>query len=585
MKDEHISWQLDDLSGIALSNVDLPTSFDLSLWTQAFGLTIEARYDLQVEPWFVDYFIRAVVDTCSLKVPRFINKALDPPDGKLGDIVCVTINVGVPTGETATIRDTLPPELQYVVNSFTVNGNLDTPTVTTIVGPPPTQQISYNITTPGSYIIKFKVQVVKAYWADRTVTNAVIGFWYDQYGNLVGESGDVRIDFVVHPFRELHKNVGMRKADVVFAIDTNYEMSEELMRLISDASFIVNSITTMIADVQFGVIYLDDYNLCWIWTYEPTSVPQNYTQGYAPKSDPWPYNLAQDITPNKAAVVNAIVNVPWYDGGDMPQAYTRTIMESYNDTNLHWRTGAEKILILIGNGVPHDSHFDYNDDTIYENTGLDLGRDGNIRTPDDLDFETEVANAAAHGVHILGVYSGDPNNRYPWEYMATHTNGEYAVVNAAQIPDTIPRLVKKQAEKNLIIKTKTDFQWAVLDIVNPFPYTMTDMVITDHFGVQIEIDPPFPYSITHGEVSYITRGTPRKVFLTWNVGNLLPGETARIMFLVSTCVRNGKQEYINPGVYEINSGAHLKFTDPIQSTRLSAVTAPINVTVLPRSDP
>ncbi len=60
MQEEHISWQLDDPDGTALSDVNLPTSFDLSLWEQMFGLTITGEN--MFPPLHSHYFIRAVVD-------------------------------------------------------------------------------------------------------------------------------------------------------------------------------------------------------------------------------------------------------------------------------------------------------------------------------------------------------------------------------------------------------------------------------------------------------------------------------------------------------------------------------------------
>jgi len=204
--------------------------------------------------------------------------------------------------------------------------------------------------------------------------------------------------------------------------------------------------------------------------------------------------------------------------------------------------------------------------------------------------------------------------------------------------------LSKRVEGELTIKTETETQWnLIIEVTNPFGYTMTDVVITDRFGAEIEIDEPFPYSITHGTVSYTTKGRSQKVFLTWNIGNLLSSETARLILLVSTDINPGqgdcdydrdvdlndlyllltnygrladecpyadmnedgeidvsdlypvlihyghtglgKQEYSEPGIYELNSGATLKFIDPEQNIQLSAYTDSIYVTVLPPEDP
>jgi len=149
------------------------------------------------------------------------------------------------------------------------------------------------------------------------------------------------------------------------------------------------------------------------------------------------------------------------------------------------------------------------------------------------------------------------------------------------------RPVQKYVIGPLTVKEKTNIQWKVMfEVTNPFSYTMTNVVITDRFGAEIEIDQKFPYRITQGKASYTLEGTTEQVHLTWNIGNLQPRETAKLTILVSTDINPaGKQEYTKPGIYAVNSGATLKFIDPEQNMQLSAVTAPIYVTVFPATDP
>jgi len=145
------------------------------------------------------------------------------------------------------------------------------------------------------------------------------------------------------------------------------------------------------------------------------------------------------------------------------------------------------------------------------------------------------------------------------------------------------------------IKEKTDVQWALeIEVTNSFSYTMTGVVITDRFGAEIELDDYDPltpevideYEKTLGEWFFTTSGKSKKVFLTWEIGDLDPGETARLIILVSTDINpSGQQEYTTPDIYELNSGSTLKFIDPIQDVQLSAYTDSIYVTVLPAEDP
>jgi hypothetical protein len=154
----------------------------------------------------------------------------------------------------------------------------------------------------------------------------------------------------------------------------------------------------------------------------------------------------------------------------------------------------------------------------------------------------------------------------------------------------------KEVREPLEIPVNTETQWAlVISVTNPFDYTMKNTVITDRFGAEIEVDEILVHSVYDDAMSFvrltlapgiILKGNSDKVFLTWTVGDLLPGETARLKLLVSTD-RNpaGKQEYSSPSPldepYEMNSGATLKFNDPDQDMmQLSAVTDSIYVTVL-----
>ena len=560
-----------------------------------------------------------------------------PPSAELGDVIHTKIEVTVPSGETATVVDTLPSMVAYISGSFTVDGVPATPTITTTSPPPPIiTTISYTITVLGTHLIEFDVKADEAKsWEDTEVCNVVTATWYDEAGEEIETKEDVEC-FTIHAFEELHKNVGIPKADVVFAIDLTGSMMDEIATVKAQATNIMNSLAAQIADVQFGLISYMDYD--GYYTTYASGYWYNATYGSAASGD-YPYNLDQDIT-NNIPVMTAKINgltLGW--GADGPQDYTRIIHEAYNDSNLHWRTDAKRILILFGDDVPHDTDFDNNNDATADNTGGDPGRDTILGTADDLDFETEVANAAANGVHVMAVFSGWTGQKFPWTYMANETGGGYfELTEAEQIPDAIKDLIKKQAEETLTIKEKTEVQWAVvMDVINPFCYTMKNVTIKDNFGAELEIDQIMASPDTnvdgvvdvfdlakvasnYGTMALVHQdqwdpvadinndgvvdgrdlgvvtlnwgltlwltGKTDKVHLFWYIGDLAPGETARLILLVSTDLNPaGHQEYTEPGIYEMNSGATLKFIDPEQDMQLSAVTDSIYVTVLPLEDP
>ena len=128
----------------------------------------------------------------STTVSAQVEKTLDPVEGGLGTEVTVTIDVTVGAGQTVTVVDTLPPELSYITETFSVDGVPATPTVTK-------QVISYTITNLGdeakTYTIEFDVKVTEASWEDVTVTNEVSD----------GTNGDSE-EFTINKFTDLYKD-------------------------------------------------------------------------------------------------------------------------------------------------------------------------------------------------------------------------------------------------------------------------------------------------------------------------------------------------------------------------------------------
>ncbi len=514
---------------------------------------------------------------------RVFDKSLSADEGELGDTVHITLTISGLPGEIVIVEDTLPEGFAYVKGTFTVDGVSDMPKAKKGV-------ITYEIMTVGTHYLEFDVKVDEAKsWDDMEVCNTATATWYEN--DFPVYSTEDTACFVIYPFEQLRKSVGLPMADVVFAIDLTGSMSDEIDTVKAEASNIMASLATQIADVQFGLMSYMDY-VGWYSTTAPGSVPLTYSATYG--STGWgdyPYSLDQDITDDTLLMNTKITALTLGYGADGPQDYTRIIHEAWNDPDLHWREGAERILIIFGDNVPHDTNYDNNNNGVPDNTGGDPGRDNTLGTTDDLDFETEVANAAANGIHIMSVYSGWTGQKYAWEYMAEETDGGYFQLSAASmIPDAITEFVEAQIEETLIIEKNTETQWAIVfQVTNPFGYTMTDVVIKDRFGGEIEID-DFDDStedvdevdITHGSWSFYTKGKSEKVFLTWDIGNLESDETARLIILVSTDYNPaGKQEYTSYGYYELNSGATLKFIDPEQDMQLSAYTDSIGVRVIP----
>jgi hypothetical protein len=115
--------------------------------------------------------------------------------------------------------------------------------------------------------------------------------------------------------------------------------------------------------------------------------------------------------------------------------------ESYADTNISYRDNARRILIIIGDAIPHDNN-------IYEgvpglttvrNTAVDPGRDGLVNTADDLDLHFVISELATWKISLFmlrcppsGSSSQAEQEFQCWNYWCSLTGGGAAKIATAQ---------------------------------------------------------------------------------------------------------------------------------------------------------
>jgi uncharacterized repeat protein (TIGR01451 family) len=124
---------------------------------------------------------------------RALDKSMSDTRGYSGEVITVTINITVPPGETATVEDILPNGLKYVVGSFQVNGNPQTPTIN--YGPP--QRVSITLTS-GTYTITFEVRITSdahPRGENHIVTNVANAKW--QEGETQVDEKTDTVDFTI----------------------------------------------------------------------------------------------------------------------------------------------------------------------------------------------------------------------------------------------------------------------------------------------------------------------------------------------------------------------------------------------------
>jgi len=140
-----------------------------------------------------------------------------------------------------------------------------------------------------------------------------------------------------------------------------------------------------------------------------------------------------------------------------------------------------------------------------------------------------------------------------------------------------------KAPTQVTVPMKTDVHWWIGIQVSPPSWLdapLENVVVTDRFGAEIEIDRNIYITGNDWTKLVVTsNGNSQKVFLTWNIGTLSPGDTAILILEISPDHNPAnKQEYTSAGCYELNSGAVLKFT--FKGKQYSAYTLPITVLVV-----
>jgi len=175
-------------------------------------------------------------------------------------------------------------------------------------------------------------------------------------------------------------------ADVLFSFDCTASMGGVIDTAKANAVSLMASLAATGVSFHFGVDSFMDYPGTF------SSCGYSDTYGDSASGD-YPYKLNQGMTTNMGAVSTAINGLKLGWGVDGPEAYTRPLYESYADTNVLWRTGAKRVLVMFGDDVPHDCNLNEGiaGKSGTYSTGGDPGRDGLIGTSDDLDLQTVLA--------------------------------------------------------------------------------------------------------------------------------------------------------------------------------------------------
>lgn len=232
--------------------------------------------------------------------------------------------------------------------------------------------------------------------------------------NLCGCSGYLETkeeaDKSYSPGDVISKNITARipckipEADIVIAFDATSSMGEEKAWLLDNFESFISNISNFVADPRFAVVSFRDY---------PSGI-------YGDTGD-WPYRLERDLTASTPDVKSAISNTVNSGGNDWPESYTRVMYESYTDTHVTFRPDARRILIIIGDAIPHDTNiYEGVPELTSRDTLVDPGRDGIANTADDLDLQSVISELGDRNITLFMLLCEPPSG-----YSATLREQEY----------------------------------------------------------------------------------------------------------------------------------------------------------------
>ena len=186
-----------------------------------------------------------------------------------------------------------------------------------------------------------------------------------------------------------------------------------------------------------------------------------------------------------------------------------------------------------------------------------------------------AAGFAAYESHIVSITARVEQRSLLEKYLVS--NPDPADLPVQPPADCVPGDFNPPIE----VPAETCVWWVMrIAMSNPFSVALENVVITDHFGAELDGQPlaDVPVNV---EVITHTRGQSGKdsfetqVRITWCVtgdllpdgtcagGQLAPGDSAYLDLLVYTKTNpSGEQEYTETGAYEIDSGATAKWIDP-----------------------
>jgi hypothetical protein len=208
--------------------------------------------------------------------------------------------------------------------------------------------------------------------------------------------------------------------DVLIAFDVTSSMRGEIQNLRQGVIAFMQAVRSELpqSDIRFGLVSFGDY---------PGSYSScNYAGEYGKPTDV-PFKVEATIGSSNQEVQSAVERLQAGGGKDRHEAYARTLWEvSQPDSGIGFRSGAARFVLLVGDSEPHDCGLGalvMGCIAARTSSGRDPGRDGILRTGDDIDFHTDALQGLLDThTSMLVIYTG-LGSSCAWEKWADVTGG------------------------------------------------------------------------------------------------------------------------------------------------------------------
>jgi len=175
--------------------------------------------------------------------------------------------------------------------------------------------------------------------------------------------------------------------DVLIAFDVTGSMLGEIRSLRQSIVEFIQALRSSLprSDIRFGLVSFRDY---------PGAFSScRYAGEYALPSDV-PFRIDAAVGSSDQEVQAAVNRLRAGGGQDYYEAYSRALWEvSQPDSGIGFRPGAARFVLLVGDSGPHDCSLSALLPGCVRpqvSSGRDPGRDGILRTSDDLDYHTDA---------------------------------------------------------------------------------------------------------------------------------------------------------------------------------------------------